>query len=157
MAENDVEISNFSDGIDLMNEIMDRFVDCFNQIGLGDDEENETRFCVLLAEFTRVLKKMLDLYSKSERSIQLEFKPHILYYRQIQGYLVFLIRFPEILKVRDHDEIRQTREFLENRDEMIKTKYSEIAEEQTRVFDGDFKNKLEEKLKLRAKTYRIDN
>lgn len=150
MAAKDLEITNFSDGNQKMNAIMDNIVECFNQIGIREIEENETHFCVLLAEFTKVLKKLLDLYSKSERETQLKYKPHILYYRQVQGYLVFLIRFPTILTVRDHDEIEQTLEFLNNREEMIATKYKIIAEDQTRVFDGDFRKKLEEKLRKKT-------
>ncbi|MCP4763140.1 MAG: hypothetical protein GY870_15295, partial [archaeon] len=88
------------------------------------------------------------------RQEQLKYKPDILYYRQVQGYLVFLLRYPDILRVQEHDEIQQTIKFLENKNYLIKTLYFDLAKEQTEVFENEeFKKELEKKME--QKEYKL--
>ncbi|MHA1338379.1 MAG: hypothetical protein ACTSRZ_00575 [Promethearchaeota archaeon] len=137
---------NFPDVIKALDNLLQKLIECFDNIGIIDDEENENTFFKLVGKYSKMIKIMLNIYFNSSRKIQLEYKPEILYYRQVQGYLVFLLRFPDILKVKDHDEIQQTKRFMQEKQRLVKNLYKNLADEQTFLFESDFREKLDEKI-----------
>lgn len=155
--ENNKPILNFSEVISKLNVNMKEILDCFENIGKDDPQIVEDTYFKKVGEFSANIKLLLNTYFENNREEQLKYKPDILYYRQVQGYLVFLLRFPEILKVKDHDEIQQTRKFLENKEYLMRTIYNQLAEHETNLFEGDFRDILEEKLKQMTKIWKVDN
>ena len=143
------EIIKFDDVIKTIDDDLKAILDCFNRIGDVDFEENETFYCENVGNFSKHLKDLLDTYFKFDLSISRTFKPLILYYRQVQGYLIFLVRFLEILKVKDHDEILQAKNFILQKDQLIKKIYNDLADQQTELFEGDFRKYLNDKLSRR--------
>jgi hypothetical protein len=142
----------FTEIIDTLDELIEEILFCFDdikKIDSGEDQQpylknNEKLYFKLVGNYTRLINRLLDVYFKNEnnRDEQIRFKPDILYYRQLHEYLVFLIRFPEILQIADHDEIKQTRNFLENKLFLIKKIYNPMADQQNKLFSGSFRKEL---------------
>lgn len=153
----DEPILNFANVISNLDTIMRDILDCFENIGKSEPQFIEDTYFKKVGEFSSKIKLLLNTYFENNREEQLKYKPDILYYRQVQGYLVFILRFPDILKVKDHDEIQQTRKFLENKEYLIRTIYNQLAEHETNLFEGNFRNILEEKLKYMTKIWKVDN
>ncbi|MHA1732650.1 MAG: hypothetical protein ACTSU5_11960 [Promethearchaeota archaeon] len=111
---------------------------------LGSDEPIDLdEFQGLAGKFSSELNALLREYhgwSDAERDAA---RPLVLYLRQVQHYLVFLLRFPDILAVPHHCEIQQVQEFLANRDELLAGKYAELAGQQKGLFAGPFRQELE--------------
>lgn len=153
----DEPILNFANVISNLDTIMRDILDCFENIGKSEPQVIEDTYFKKVGEFSSKIKLLLKTYFENNREEQLKYKPDILYYRQVQGYLVFILRFPDILKVKDHDEIQQTRKFLENKEYLIRTIYNQLAEHETNLFEGNFRNILEEKLKYMTRIWKVDN
>ena len=102
----------------------------------------EEHFNLLTGQFTHHLNDLLRYYATQNEDTKDMLRPYVNYYRQIQNYLVFLLRFPEILMVPHHSEIQQTLNILENREQLLKTTYEDISKAEKALFSGDFVNKL---------------
>jgi hypothetical protein len=138
----------FQECIDNLDKSMDVILELFNNIGQDNQKNIEEKYFKEVGNFSKHLKQLLNIYfdDNTKRDTQLQYKPQILYFRQVQHYLVFILRYPDILTVYEHDEIKQTKNFLENKDYLIDLQYKKISEHQTELFDGDFRKILDEKL-----------
>ena len=143
----------FTELIEAFNGVIEEILFCFEdikKINSGEVQQqpylknNEKLYFKLVADFSNLVNRLLDVYFEHEdnQEEQLRYKPDILYYRQLHEYLVFLIRFPEILQIADHDEIKQTRYFLENKKLLIQKLYNQMADQQTELFKGTFRKEL---------------
>ena len=150
-------MNNFEDTIGSLDNNMKEILGLFQDIGVKSEQDIEDLYFKKVGEFSAFLNQLLEIYFDNPRDLQLKFKPDILYYRQVQGYLVFLLRYPTILKVKDHTEIKQTRLFLENKQELLDKIYYALANHETQLFEGDFREKLEKMMETRTKIYRVDN
>jgi len=115
-------------------------------------------FQELAGTFTRllnlILKKYVDLTAPDKDNA----RPLILYWRQLQGYLIFLLRFPEILQVPHHSEINQTLDFIVQRDILLKERYVPLANQEKSLFSGSFRGELERCLGKRSRlTYESES
>ncbi|MHA1727566.1 MAG: hypothetical protein ACTSWY_02400 [Promethearchaeota archaeon] len=156
MLKNKDKTEGFPRIIDALDDTIAEIIFCFDKIGeinQGEEEKtylknNEKLFYKLTGNYTSLINHLLDVYfeNTNNRKVQLKYKPDILYFRQVHEYLVYLIRYPEILNIPEHDEIKQTRYFLENKEQLKKNIYEGLAEKQTAIFEGNFQNKLNEAL-----------
>jgi hypothetical protein len=103
----------------------------------------EDPFFEEVGHFSKELKLILSTYFESPPKKQDELRPFINYYRQLQNYLVFILRFPTILLVPHHSEIQQTLEFIHSKKKLIETLYHQISEEEKKLLCGEFKENLE--------------
>ncbi len=107
-------------------------------------------FQQLAGTFTRVLNLILKKYPDLTDSEKDSARPLILYWRQMQGYLVFLLRFPDILQVPNHAEITQALDFIVHREKLLTEIYVPLARQEKNLFSGQFRKHLEECLGKRA-------
>jgi hypothetical protein len=108
---------------------------------------SEDQFNPITGQFTHHLNELLRYYADQDSVVKDSLRPYINYYRQVQNYLVFLLRFPDILKVPHHSEIQQTLNILENREILLKTTYAEISDAEKRLFEGEFRDRLNDLFK----------
>ncbi len=101
-------------------------------------------FQQLAGAFTHLLNLILKTYPDLADSEKDAARPHILYWRQLQGYLVFLLRFPEILLVPHHSEINQLLTFIIHREKLLNEIYVSLARHEKNLFAGHFREHLEE-------------
>ncbi|OLS14078.1 MAG: hypothetical protein RBG13Loki_2256 [Promethearchaeota archaeon CR_4] len=111
----------------------------------------EELFYPLSGEFTRLLNLVLKQYPDLNDRGKDSARPLILYCRQLQGYLVFLLRFPDILQVPHHSEINQTLDFITRREELLEKIYIPLAWQEKQLFSGQFREILEGYLAKYAK------
>jgi hypothetical protein len=104
----------------------------------------ETTFNQLVGAFTHLLNVLLKNYPSLEDVERDAARPFILYLRQMQGYLVFLLRFPDILQVPHHSEINQALDFITRRETLIEETYVPLARQEKKLFSGQFRGHLEE-------------
>jgi hypothetical protein len=104
---------------------------------------DEGEFNGLVGDFTKSLNCILGKYPDLDEDMKDEVRSHLLYLRQVQNYLVFLLRFPDILNVPHHCEIEQTLDFILNREDLLENKYKSLALHEKKLFQGDFREKLE--------------
>ncbi len=109
----------------------------------GDEIISYEEFVELTGCFTKCLNMLLRAYPTSEESIQDDLRPYLLYFRQIQHYLTFLLRFPEILAVPHHSEIQQTLDIITRRETLMRELYNPLAASQKALFTGPFRTDLE--------------
>lgn len=107
-------------------------------------------FQCLAGTFTHVLNLILKVYPNLTDSEKDNARPFILYWRQLQGYLVFLLRFPDILHVPHHSEILQALDFITQREKLLRKIYIPLAQQEKNLFSGQFREHLEECLGKRA-------
>lgn len=106
----------------------------------------EDPFFVEVGIFSSLLNKLLKYYAIAQAKEKDNLRPQINYYRQIQNYLVFLVRFPDILKVPHHAEIEQTLSIMKNREKWINEIYRDLSQREKNNLEGPFKQKLEQLL-----------
>ncbi len=107
-------------------------------------------FQQLAGTFTRLLNLILKAYPEMVDAEKDAARPHILYWRQLQGYLVFLLRFPDILQVPHHAEITQALDFIVHQENILTEIYVPLARQEKNLFAGQFRQHLEECLGKRA-------
>ena len=112
----------------------------------SNTEIDEVCFCKVVGDYSKELKLLLNNYFKADDALKNEIRPFLNYYRQLQHYLIYLIRYPTILKVPSHAEILQTLSFIENQDFLIAEKYISLSEAQKQLLSGDFIRQLDELL-----------
>lgn len=112
----------------------------------SDAAIEEEAFCKVVGLYSKELKVLLRTYFEVDAAKKDELRPWINYYRQLQHYLVYLIRYSEILQVPHHSEILQTLAFIENQDRLIQNVYVAVSEAQKQLFSKEFLNKLDELL-----------
>lgn len=98
----------------------------------------EIKFNPLIGQFTHHLNELLRYYAEQDSNQKDILRPYVNYYRQVQNYLAFLLRFSSILCIPHHSEIQQTLNLLENRDLLLKTTYYEISNAEKELFQGNF-------------------
>ncbi len=107
-------------------------------------------FQQLAGTFTRLLNLILKSYPDLTDAEKDTARPFILYWRQLQGYLVFLLRFPDILQVPHHSEINQALDFITQQEKLLEDVYIPLARQEKNLFSGQFRGHLEECLGKRA-------
>ena len=107
-------------------------------------------FNQLVGNFTRFLNLILKKYPDLPETEKDGARPHILYWRQLQAYLVFLLRFPEILQVPHHAESVQALNFIKQREKLLRELYVPLAQQEKNLFSGSFRQQLEECLAKRV-------
>jgi len=105
----------------------------------------------MVGDYSKELKVVLNTYFASTDTIQTLMSPFLNYYRQLQHYFVFIIRYPLILKVPHHSEMLQTLTFIENRDQLIAERYAAFSRTQQELLTGDFIKVLDQLLELKLK------
>jgi hypothetical protein len=103
----------------------------------------EDPFFIEVGFFSSSLNKLLKYYTIVPASEKDNLRPIVNYFRQIQNYLVFLVRFPDILRVPHHAEIEQTLSIMKNREKWINEVYRDISQSEKEILNGSFKVKLE--------------
>jgi len=144
---NSEKFNTFPEAINEIDSILNQILNIFNNINIIEPQELEILYINQVGKFSKMIKLLLNIYFENNREIQLKYKPEILYYRQVQAYLVFILRYSEILRVRDHEEIQQTKSFILNKEKLMKEIYNELAEQETYLFESDFRDKLDEKIR----------
>jgi hypothetical protein len=104
----------------------------------------EATFNPLVGTFTHLLNALLKKYPSLGEGEKDVARPFILYLRQMQGYLVFLLRFPAILQVPHHSEINQALDFITRRESLVEETYVPLARQEKNLFSGQFRGHLEE-------------
>ena len=104
----------------------------------------EDPFFQAVGEFSKQLKVVLAEYFILQEAEQDDLRPYINYYRQLQNYFVFILRYPTILLVPNHSEIEQTRRFIEQKDFLIKTVYIDLSKREHALLTGKFRENLEQ-------------
>ncbi len=160
MDKTKITSDDFTELIESFDGVIEEILFCFEDIKKINSGEvlqpylknNEKLYFKLVADYSKLVNRLLDAYFENEnnRDEQIKYKPDILYYRQLQEYLVFLIRFPEILQIADHDEIKQTQYYLENKKLLIKEIYNKMSEHQNTLFTGNFRSNLDKTLSKRV-------
>ncbi len=106
---------------------------------------NQDAFYRQSSNYSKELKKILRNYHEiSDKEEKHSYTSHINYYRQLQHYLIFMVRYPTILTVPNHSEIQQTLQFIQKKDELIQNIYIRMSKKQQDLFHGNFKHKLED-------------
>jgi hypothetical protein len=132
-------------------EHLQRIIDEIAKLLKSDTEIEEELYFKLVGDYSKELKGILNTYFASPDTLQTLMSPFLNYYRQLQHYFVFIIRYPLILKVPHHSEILQTLAFIENRDQLIKERYEEFSKTQKALLTGDFIKDLDQLLELKLK------
>jgi len=132
-----------------MYENIQHTVQDLQEILKSDTSINEQTYFELVGRYSTELKKILAVYFDSADKIGTQMRPFLNYYRQLQHYLVFIIRYPAILQVPHHSEILQTLSIIENQEELIKGLYTDLSKKQRNLLNGDFRKDLEDYLKLK--------
>lgn len=152
MDKKKISDEGFTEVIESFDDVIEEILYCLDdikKINSGEEiqpylKNNEKLYFKLVGDYSKLVNRLLDVYFENEnnRNEQIRYKPDILYYRQLHEYLVFLLRFPKILQIADHDEITQTCYFLENKKLLIEEIYNQKAEQQNKLFKGTFRKEL---------------
>jgi hypothetical protein len=139
------------DTIDQLSELDFQIIDLFDQIETINTEEFEEAYCYHVGFFSKLLRKLLDQYHDEKRTKddQKMIKPYLLYFREIQQYLVFFVRFPSALYQKNHPYLKELRDLIDKFEFHIKNKYKEKAIQESMLFETDFREKLEKTLSRR--------
>jgi len=116
------------------------------QILRGDIEIDNQSYCEEVGHFSKELNLLLHKYFKVNEEARDKLRPWINYYRQLQHYLIFLVRNEDILKIPHHSEILQTVNFIENQEKLIEDIYFGISKVQKGLFSNEFLQKLDKLL-----------
>jgi ferric iron reductase protein FhuF len=103
----------------------------------------EDPFFMLVGAFSAALKRLLSKYFEKDASGKDLLRPIVNYYRQVQNYLVFLLRYPDILQIPQHSEIEQTLRYLHDPEKWINEVYMQLAEKEKNLMSGDFRESME--------------
>ena len=103
----------------------------------------EQEFRSATGRFSSELNRLLRNYAECPNETKDRLRPYINYYRQVQNYLVFLLRFETILQVPHHSEIQQTLYYLAHREELIEKIYRSLSEKEKELMTGRLKQDLE--------------
>ncbi|MBN2155991.1 MAG: hypothetical protein JW776_08110 [Candidatus Lokiarchaeota archaeon] len=125
------------------------FLDLFTQKGTKETDRFEESYCYLVGSFSKQLRKLLDVYHEQSRDEQMKLKPSVLYYRELQQYLVYFVRFPSALYQKNHPFLKELQDLIEYKGYMIKTKFKKKAMQESQLFESDFREKLEKTLSRR--------
>jgi len=72
-----------------------------------------------------------------------------LYFREVQQFLVYFVRFPSALYQKNHPYLIELKDLIERIDFYIKNKFKEKAIQESMLFETDFREKLEKTLSRR--------
>jgi len=103
----------------------------------------EDPFFVLTGNFSKELKEILNAYFDADLARKTFLQPYINYYRQLQNYLVFILRFPTILLVPHHSEIEQTLRIIRNKETLIHEMYIPYSKRESELLHGEFHDQME--------------
>ena len=137
--------------IDSLDDLDFQILDQFDEIENLRSEKFEERYCFNVGSYGKLLRQLLDLYHEDPNSseIRTRLKPYLLYYRELQQYLVYFVRFPEAMYQKDHPYMKEMRELIENKEYFIKIKYKPKAIQESMLFETEFREKLEKSLSRR--------
>jgi hypothetical protein len=117
---------------------------------------DEELFSKLVGKYSKALKHLLNQYFSVSLTEQKDLSPYINYYRQVQHYLVFILRYPTILLVPNHSEILQTLKYIDNKTELINSLYIPMSKRNRTLLEGEFKKKLEENFRNRNELDKLE-
>ena len=117
----------------------------------GETAIDEEEYCKVVAAYSRELKALLKKYFEVNEEGKDELRPWVNYYKQLQHYLVYLVRFSEILQVPHHSEILQTLLFIKKQDELIEKIYIALSQAQKELFSEANLKALDRALELKLK------
>ncbi len=137
--------------IDQLDDLNFQVLDLFDHIEEKDAEKFEERYCWNVGEYSKLLRQLLDIYHDDLRTKEekTQMKPYLLYYRELQQYLVYFVRFPSAMYQKNHPYLKELRELIEKKGYMLKAKYKEKAIQESMLFETDFREKLEKTLSRR--------
>ncbi len=116
-----------------------------------DTPIEENLYFKLVGDYSKELNLILGTYFESDEKTQTLMRPFLNYFRQLQHYLVFIIRYPTILQVPHHSEILQALNFIEQQESLIKEQYNDFSKHQKEFLTGEFRRILENFLQLKYK------
>lgn len=128
---------------------LENFMHPLLQMLKSDTVIPEDPFFEAVGRFSKQLKVVLREYFTANSLLQAKMRPYVNYYRQLQNYLVFILRFPTILVVPHHSEIEQTVRFMEQKNLLIQTVYIELSQHEYELLKGDFHENLDRLLSKR--------
>jgi len=139
------------DIIDQLSELDFQILDLFDQIETINSEKFEETYCYHIGSFGKLLRKLLDRYHDEARAKdeQVKIKPYLLYFREVQQFLVYFVRFPSALYQKNHPYLIELKDLIERIDFYIKNKFKEKAIQESMLFETDFREKLEKTLSRR--------
>lgn len=122
---------------------IDHLVDQLERMLESDQPIPEDPFFVLTGNFSKELKTILNAYFDADSTRKPVLQPYINYYRQLQNYLVFILRFPTILLVPHHSEIEQTLRIIRNKETLIHEMYIPYSKRESELLHGEFHDQME--------------
>lgn len=139
------------DTIDALDNINFEILDHFDMIETLKPKIFEEKYCFSVGSYGKLLRKLLDQYHEETRSKESRalLKPHILYFRELQQYYIYFVRFNTALYQKNHPYLIELRDLIEREHYYLKTKYKEKAIQESMLFESDFKEKLEKTLSRR--------
>jgi hypothetical protein len=137
--------------IDHLTNLDYQILDLFDQIEILDSEKFEEAYCYHIGTFSKLLRKLLDQYHDGERTKEgkTKIKPYLLYFRELQQFFVYFVRFPSALYQKNHPYLKELRDLIQRMDFYLKNKYKEKAIQESMLFETDFREKLEKTLSRR--------
>lgn len=137
--------------MDQLDDLNFHFLDLFDQLESKDAEKFEDEYAYNVGSFCKLLRRLLDEYHDETRNKedQSRIKPFLLYYRELQQYFIYFVRFPSAIYQKNHPYLKDLRALIENKEKMIKIKYKPMAVQQSMLFETDFREKLEKTLSRR--------
>ncbi|TFG19697.1 MAG: hypothetical protein EU530_05440 [Promethearchaeota archaeon] len=146
---NDVDPSKNT--ISQLDDLGFQILDLFDQIETQDAKKFEESYCYNVGTYGKLLRALLDQYHAESRNIEdkKRIKPQILFYRELQQYLVFFVRFTSAMYQKDHPYLKEVRDLIEKKDYFIRTKFKQKAIQESMLFESDFREKLEKTLSRR--------
>ncbi len=145
------DIDSSKNTIEELDELNHQIIELIDQIVLKEVEKFDEKYCYHVGSFGKLLRKLLDHYHDDIRTKEQKalLKPQILYFREIQQYLVFFVRFPAALYQKNHPYLIEMRYLIAEKGKLLREKYKEKAIQESMLFESDFRNKLEKTLKKR--------
>lgn len=137
-------------GVPAITAAMDRARRDLIQILAVSDPIDEETYGRAVGVFSKYLKALLRSFHTLSPPAQDKLRPFLLYARQVQHYLVFLLRFPGILGVPHHSEIEQTLKYLQQQESLVSGLYADLAAQQKALVHGQFSRALDAKLARRG-------
>lgn len=122
---------------------IDHIIEQLQHMLESDKPIPEDPFFVVTGNFSKEVKTLLATYFEADQSQKIVLQPYINYYRQLQNYLVFILRFPTILLVPHHSEIEQTLRFIRNKNTLITEMYVPYSQRESDLLHGDFHDRME--------------
>jgi hypothetical protein len=128
-----------------------QILDLFDEVETQNAERLEEKYCYHVGSYGKQLRKLLDQYHENTRSKESKslLKPLLLYYREIQQYLVYFVRFPSAVYQKNHPYLKELRELIEKKIFFLKNKFKDKAIQESMLFESDFKDRLEKTLNRR--------